>query len=129
VTFFLAALTLLYGQEGEFGSSSNGRPFVPESVMASHCTTMVSPRFPLAHVNDSNSVQVVLRVRISRSGAVFPITSVAGPHDFESAAMDAARLWKFKPYVKDNDPIEVVTEVQVDFTPGVPSGMISHPVR
>ncbi len=80
-------------------------------------------------VPDTVPVTVTLRVAISKAGTVMPVRLVAGDKAFAAEAMDAVRLWRYRPYVRDGEAIEVATDVRVEFVPGRPAGMVSHPVR
>ena len=96
--------------------------------MASSCLTMVSPRFPLA-AQAHGAQTVVLKVVVRRTGAVNPIHIVSGDPSLESDAMDAVRLWRYRPYKADGQPIDVITTVKVEFIPGKQGGRVSHPGR
>jgi TonB family protein len=105
--------------------SSGGKIFIPEEKMAGHCTTMVSPLYPAGAPPHEDVV--ILRVSVLRTGVVTPLRIVSGPREFEFSAMNAARLWKFDPYLRDGEPIDVVTELHILFTPGRPGGIVTHP--
>jgi protein TonB len=105
-----------------------GRRVVPERAMASSCLTMVSPRFPL-QAQARGAQVVVLQVVVRHTGAVNPIHIVSGDSSLEAEAMDAVRLWRFRPYMADGQPIDVMTNVRVDFIPGKQGGLVSHPGR
>lgn len=103
-----------------------GRRVVPAATMASSCLTMVSPHFPLQE--QANGAQtVVLQVVVRHTGAVNPIHIVSGNPALEAEAMNAVRLWRYRPYMADGQPIDVMTNVRVDFIPGKQSGLVSHP--
>ncbi len=97
---------------------------VSAKVMEANCITMVSPMAPADLLQASF---VVLRVVISKTGNVFPISAVSGPSSLQAEAMNAVRLWRYKPFVRDDETLNVTTEVRVFFTPGTPGGMVSHP--
>jgi protein TonB len=105
-----------------------GRKIVPEATMASSCLTMVSPRFPL-QAQAQGAQAVVLKVVIRHTGAVNPIHIVSGNPSLEPEAMDAVRLWRYRPYLANGQPIDVITTVRVAFIPGKQGGLVSHPAR
>jgi len=105
-----------------------GRKVVPASTMASSCLTKVSPRFPL-QAQAQGAQAVVLKVMVRHTGAVNPIHIVSGNPSLEPEAMDAVRLWRYRPYEADGQPIDVVTTVRVDFIPGKQGGLVSHPAH
>jgi periplasmic protein TonB len=124
----LMALTVSGAQQSNTGASGSSL-FVPGSVMTRYCTTMVSPYYPPGLHGESSPAVVTLRATIRKSGTVSPISIVSGPHELESAAMDAVRLWRYRPYMKDQEPLDVTTEIQVEFYPGRLGGVITHPAK
>jgi periplasmic protein TonB len=96
--------------------------------MASFCLTMVSPRFPL-QAQAQGAQTVVLQVVVRHTGVVNPIHIVSGNPALEAEAMNAVRLWRYRPYLVDGQPVDVMTNVRVDFIPGKLSGLVSHPGR
>jgi TonB family protein len=91
------------------------------------CVRMVSPRYP-SDVS-AGAQQVVLRVVIDKNGQVRPLYRISGPRDFELEAMNAVRLWQYRPMMRDQGPIAVATNVEVKFVPGAPAGFVTHPSR
>ena len=121
----LCSTATVVGQSAGSGIAQ-GAPTVPASAMAAHCLRMVSPTAPAGVVQAPS--EVVLRVAVSRTGAVFPLEMVSGNLALEDSASSAVRLWRYSPYVHDGRAMAVITEVRVEFTPGKAGGMITHPV-
>jgi protein TonB len=61
---------------------------------------------------------VVLQATISKTGSIEGLRVISGPAMLQSAAMDAVRTWRYKPYLLNNDPVEVETTINVIFTLG-----------
>jgi protein TonB len=61
---------------------------------------------------------VVLQATISKTGSIEGLHVVSGPAMLQSAAMDAVKTWRYKPYLLNNEPVEVETTVNVIFTLG-----------
>jgi protein TonB len=61
---------------------------------------------------------VVLQATISRTGSIQGLRVVSGPAMLQQAAMDAVKTWRYKPYLLNNEPVEVETTVNVIFTLG-----------
>lgn len=116
----------LLAQRGQV-SDSEGRLKVASEVMAGRCITMVSPHFPQLGSKEQKPTVVVVQVAISYSGSVSPLRAVSGPPAFEPEAMNAVRLWKYRPYTQDGAAQNVTTEVPVAFTPGKAGGLVLHP--
>ena len=61
---------------------------------------------------------VVLQATISKTGAIENLRVVSGPAMLQQAALDAVRSWRYRPYLLNNEPVEVETTVNVIFTLG-----------
>jgi len=59
---------------------------------------------------------VVLKVNIDKEGDVTNVELISGHPLLAPAAIDAVKLWKYKPYLLNGEPIAVETQVQVNFT-------------
>jgi protein TonB len=59
---------------------------------------------------------VVLRAVIGKDGSIENLTLVSGHPMLAPAAIDAVKQWKYKPYLLNGEPVEVDTEVLVNFT-------------
>ena len=59
---------------------------------------------------------VVLHAVISKDGSIEGLTLVSGHPMLAPAAIDAVKQWKYKPYLLNGEPVEVDTEVMVNFT-------------
>jgi outer membrane biosynthesis protein TonB len=107
-------------------ASPLGKLNVPPEIMASHCLTMVSPHYPQTGKFQKPSILIV-RAVIWKSGGVTPVRVISGDPSLEIEAMDAVRLWRYKPFSRHDEPIDVSTDVYVKFTPGTPGGIVTHP--
>ncbi|MGH9670005.1 MAG: energy transducer TonB, partial [Terriglobales bacterium] len=58
---------------------------------------------------------VMLHVVIGTSGAVESIRVISGHPLLIQAAVDAARQWRYRPYLLNGQPVEVETQVTVSF--------------
>jgi protein TonB len=61
---------------------------------------------------------VVLQATISKTGTIMNLKVVSGPAMLEGSAMDAVRTWRYRPYLLNNEPVEVDTTINVIFTLG-----------
>jgi protein TonB len=59
---------------------------------------------------------VLLRAQISKDGSIENLQLVSGHPMLVQSALDAVRQWKYKPYLLNGEPVEVDTEVAVNFT-------------
>jgi protein TonB len=61
---------------------------------------------------------VQLQATISKTGAIENLKVVGGPAMLQQAALDAVSTWRYKPYLLNNERVEVETTVNVIFTLG-----------
>jgi periplasmic protein TonB len=59
--------------------------------------------------------KVELQAKISPSGSISSVKQLSGDPVLGRAAMDAVRQWKYKPYHLNGEPVEVETQVTVNF--------------
>jgi hypothetical protein len=88
---------------------------VSEGVSQALVTTRVKPVFP----GDANKIQgqVVLAATISTTGDVLKLHVISGPPALTPAAINAAKQWKYRPYLLNGDPVEVETQITIKFPP------------
>lgn len=60
--------------------------------------------------------QVVLQAVISKAGTIENLHLVSGHPMLTQAAMDAVKQWRYRPYILNGEPVEVETQVTVNFT-------------
>jgi periplasmic protein TonB len=59
---------------------------------------------------------VILQAQISKDGSIQNLQLISGHPMLAPAAIDAVKQWKYKPYLLNGEPVEVETQVQVNFT-------------
>ncbi|MGC1422779.1 MAG: TonB family protein [Terracidiphilus sp.] len=83
--------------------------------MIIHKTPPVYPKFAQeAHVTG----KVLLKATITKQGTIEGVQVLSGPKMLAPAAVDAVRTWKYKPYMLDNQPVSVETNITVVFGSG-----------
>jgi len=78
----------------------------------------VSPVYPPLARQARIQGTVILKIVIDKSGNVQSLQLVKGHPMLAPAAFDAVRKWKYEPYLLNGDPVEVETNVQVNFVLG-----------
>jgi periplasmic protein TonB len=76
----------------------------------------VQPNYPPLARQARIQGTVVLHAVISKDGSIENLTLVSGHPMLAPSAIDAVKQWKYKPYLLNGEPVEVDTEVQVNFT-------------
>jgi len=89
---------------------------VSQGVSQGLLVRKVNPTYPPLARQARISGTVVLRAVISKDGSIENLTLVSGHPMLAPAAIDAVKQWKYKPYLLNGEPVEVDTEVQVNFT-------------
>jgi len=59
---------------------------------------------------------VVLQAVIGKDGAIQNLRLISGHPMLAPAAIDAVKQWKYKPYFLNGEPVEVDTQITVNFT-------------
>jgi len=77
-----------------------------------------TPNYPAIAKTARVAGTVVLEATISKTGTIESVKAVSGPEMLRQAAVDAVRSWRYKPYMLDNQPIEMQTTVNVVFSLG-----------
>jgi iron complex outermembrane receptor protein len=72
--------------------------------------------YPASAVSERTQATVVVRVTVGTSGTVSdPEIVQSGGEAFDTAALDAVRMWTFKPAMKDGAPVAAKIRVPFDF--------------
>jgi TonB family protein len=88
----------------------------PGCVTAPHATYSPDPKYPKKESKARHRGTVVLELVVGSDGLPRDIT-VSRPlsPEFDEAALDAVKKWKFSPATKDGKPIATQIMVEVDF--------------
>jgi protein TonB len=84
-------------------------------MMEGNLIHRVQPDYPALARQVRVQGRVVLRAVISREGMIENLQVVSGHPVLVQAALDAVRQWRYRPYVLNGEPVEVETEVTVNF--------------
>jgi protein TonB len=108
--------------------NSQGRPQVKEApqkplvISAGVATGMLvqktAPTYPMIAKSARVSGTVVMQATIAKDGSIKDLHVVNGPAMLRQAAVDAVKTWRYKPYKLNNEPTEVETTINVNFSLG-----------
>jgi protein TonB len=59
---------------------------------------------------------VKFQATISKEGTIENLQLLSGPPLLVQAAMDAVKQWVYKPTLLNEEPVEVITTIDVNFT-------------
>jgi len=110
-------ISSLFDAPGETGLASRVRfVSVPESALAPADSPTRPPlTWPSSYTFPVNGV-IAVRVKIDRAGNIreFPL-AISKNQAINGGAVAQIKTWKFKPYIMDGSPVEVVTTLHVPF--------------
>ncbi len=91
------------------------RTYRSSSVMEGSLIHRVQPQYPPIAVQTRTQGKVVLHAVISKDGTIENLEVVSGHPLLIRAAIDAVRRWRYRPYYLNGEPVEVETQVTVNF--------------
>ncbi len=116
--------TRRHGVDGSIGLSVNPAPPLPPAsthpLRVSHWADgnliyRVQPLYPPIARQARVQGAVELRAIISKAGTIENLIVVRGHPMLSAAAIEAVKQWRYHPYLLNNEPIEVETEITVNF--------------
>jgi protein TonB len=102
-------------------ASSSSGPAVPQTVRVSQGVSegllirAVRPVYPNNARMNRVQGKVLLRAVIGKDGRVEKLEVVSGPKELTQAAVDAVQQWRYRPYYLAGSPVEVDTQITVNF--------------
>ena len=89
---------------------------VSQGVSQGLLVKKVAPVYPTQAMQAHLQGSVQLLATISKEGNITNVKALSGESVLARAAMDAVRQWKYKPYYLNTEPIEIQTQITVNFT-------------
>lgn len=94
------------------------RTFRTSSILEGSLIRKVQPAYPPLAKSARVQGPVVLAAVISKAGVIENLRVVSGHPMLVKAALDAVSEWRYRPYILNNEPVEVETQITVNFTLG-----------
>jgi len=89
---------------------------VSSGVVSGLLVRKVNPTYPPLARQARIQGTVVLQAQISKDGNIENLQLISGHPMLAPAAIEAVKQWKYRPYLLNGEPVEVETQVQVNFT-------------
>ena len=89
---------------------------VSSGVQAGLLVRKVPPAYPPLARQARIQGTVLLQAQISKDGSIENLQLISGHPMLAPAAIEAVKQWKYKPYLLNGEPVEVETQIQVNFT-------------
>ena len=84
--------------------------------LIAYATKQSAPIYPSAARSMRTSGVVKVEVTVNETGDVAEVQKTSGPSLLQTAAKDAVRKWKFKPFVRDGQPVKATGFVNFNFS-------------
>jgi periplasmic protein TonB len=100
------------------------QPVAPQRVRVSQGVTngliirKVQPQYPILAKAARIQGDVVLKAIIDKNGAIQDLQLISGHSMLVPAAIEAVREWRYRPFLLNEQPVEVETTITVIFTLG-----------
>jgi len=91
------------------------RTFRTSSMLEGSLIRRVQPVYPPLARSARIQGSVVLSALISKVGTIENLHALSGPPMLVPAAIDAVSQWRYRPYILNSEPIEVETQITVNF--------------
>jgi protein TonB len=75
----------------------------------------VQPVYPPNALRMRIEGAVKLSATVGKTGSITAVKVISGEPLLGQAAMEAVKQWKYKPYLLNGDPVEIQTEVTINF--------------
>ncbi len=113
---------------GVIGGIINSTPIAvpkiatPQRVRVSQGVTQglllrkIQPAYPPLARQARIQGSVLLQAEISKDGSIQNLRLISGHPMLAPSAIEAVKQWKYKPYILNGEPVEVETQITVNFT-------------
>jgi TonB family protein len=85
------------------------------ALMTGRLVHKVAPVYPAWARANHIAGTVVLRAWISMAGRIKNLIPVSGPRELIEPSIGAVQQWRYRPYVVNGKPVEVTTDIQVNY--------------
>jgi protein TonB len=75
----------------------------------------VQPKYPQAALAAHTQGAVQIQASINKEGSVVNLKVLSGDLVLAHAALEAVRQWRYKPYYLDGQPVEIETQITINF--------------
>jgi len=88
---------------------------VSQGVSQGLLVKAVQPVYPVTALRLRIEGAVQLMATVSKNGDIAVVKIVSGDPQLARAAVDAVKRWKYKPYLLNGSPVEIQTQITVNF--------------
>jgi protein TonB len=95
--------------------ASNQVVKVSQGVSEGLVLKKVQPRYPAQALQMHTEGSVQLQATIGKDGSISNLKVLNGEAILARAALEAVKQWKYKPYYLNGDPVEIQTQITINF--------------
>jgi periplasmic protein TonB len=92
------------------------KPTISQGVADGLLISKTTPAYPIIAKTMGVSGTVTLAATISKTGNIENLRILSGPVTLQHAAAEAVQQWRYRPYLLNNQPVEVETTINVVFS-------------
>jgi TonB family protein len=89
---------------------------VSQGVTGGKLLRRIPPRYPQSAMQQRIQGMVVLEAQIGKDGRVKDVKVISGNSLLAAAAVDVVREWRYEPFKLSGEPVEMTTQVSLNFT-------------
>jgi periplasmic protein TonB len=108
------------------GPAGNSGPVhvTPHQLIGGGLVHKVAPEYPKQAKKNGVEGVVKLQVLVGTDGRIHDVKPVSGPEELVHPAIKAVKQWRYNPFFRDGEPIEVSTDISVTFKLDQQSGRV-----
>jgi TonB family protein len=110
-----AALSKIVTSDGVVPRAALSSVRVSQGVSQGLLIRKVPPVYPAVALQVKKQGTVDLLATISKDGTITAIKVLSGDSALAKSAADAVRQWKYRPYLLNGEPVEIQTQVTINF--------------
>ena len=115
VTCSFAAQGLVLANTSADTSNKPPKLRIAQGVAEGNILSKVPPHYPEEAKQNYITGDVILDFTIDRNGNVTGLKIISGHPLLASAAVDAVKQWKYKPFLLNGEPVDVETTARIIF--------------
>jgi TonB family protein len=96
-------------------AATAGAVKISQGVTQGLLVKRVPPSYPQSAKQMHIQGTVQLQANIGKDGSVSNVKSLSGDPALAHAAIEAVKQWKYRPYTLNNEPVEIQTQITVNF--------------
>ena len=76
----------------------------------------IIPEYPTFALQTNVQGRVVLNAIIATNGSLHDVRLTSSPSMLDATVLDAVKKWRYQPHYENGEPVEVETEIVVEFS-------------